>query len=178
MTDAAIDAFGTLDLLVNNAGVESIVPLLEMTEDEWERVTHTNLKGAFLCTQAAAKRMVASGRGGAIVNIGSVLSRVVLAGRTAYAPSKRAIAGLTANSAQELGVYGIRVNCIHPGFIDTDMTAWARNDPDALSQVLAKIAIERAGQPEDVAHAAVFLLSEDAAYITGTSIYVDGGFSL
>src|SRR5579875_689781 len=169
---------GPLDILVNNAGVESIIPFLEISEAEWERVTHTNLKGEWLCAQAVARQMVARGRDGAIINIGSVQAGMVLPGRTHYAPSKRAIEALTANLAVELAPHGIRVNCIHPGLIDTEMTAWVMKDPQVLPQVLERIALHRAGQPAEIGRAAVFFASDDASYITGQSLYVDGGFQI
>lgn len=169
---------GPIDVLVNNAGVESIIPLFEITEQEWERVTHTNLKGEWLCAQAVARRMVDAGRPGAIVNLGSVQAGMVMPGRTHYAPSKRAIEALTANLAAELAPHRIRVNCIHPGLIDTDMTAWVMKDPQTLPIVLDKIALHRAGEPSEIGRAAVFFASDDASYVTGQYLYVDGGFRI
>ena len=169
---------GPIDILVNNAGVESIIPLLEITEAEWDRVTQTNLKAEFLCAQGVARRMVAAERPGAIVNIGSVQSGMVLPGRTHYAPSKRAIEALTANLAAELAPHHIRVNCVHPGLIDTDMTTWVMKDPQVLPIVLDKIAMHRAGQPTEIGRAVVFFASDDASYVTGQYLYVDGGFRI
>jgi NAD(P)-dependent dehydrogenase (short-subunit alcohol dehydrogenase family) len=178
VVDATCQALGGIDILVNNAGVESIVPFLELTEAEWDRVTSINLKGEWLCGQAAAKAMVSQGRGGAIVNIGSVQAGMVLPGRTHYAPTKRGLEALTANMAAELAEHKIRVNCIHPGLIDTDMTAWVMKDPNILPIVLDKIALKRAGAPEEIGRVVVFLASEDASYVTGQSLYVDGGFQI
>jgi NAD(P)-dependent dehydrogenase (short-subunit alcohol dehydrogenase family) len=178
IVEATCQAFGGIDILVNNAGVESIVPFLELTEAEWDRVTGINLKGEWLCGQAAARAMVSQGRGGAIVNIGSVQAGMVLPGRTHYAPTKRGLEALTANMAAELAEHRIRVNCIHPGLIDTDMTAWVMKSPEILPIVLDKIALKRAGAPEEVGRVAVFLASDDASYVTGQSLYVDGGFRI
>lgn len=178
MIEQVVHELGGLDILVNNAGVESIIPLLEITPEEWERVTHINLKGEFLCAQAAARQMIATGKGGAIINLGSVQAGMVLPGRAHYAPSKRAVEALTANLAVELAPYGIRVNCINPGLIDTDMTSWVMKSPDILPIVLDKIALKRAGQPSEIGHVVVFLASDKASYVTGQSLYVDGGFQI
>ncbi len=178
MIERTVSELGGLHILVNNAGVESIIPVLDITVEEWERVTNINLKGEFLCAQAAARHMVAAGQGGAIVNIGSVQAGMVLPGRTHYAPSKRAVEALTANLAAELAPHGIRVNGIHPGLIDTDMTAWVMKDPTILPIVLDKIALHRAGAPSEIGRAVVFFASDDASYITGQSLYVDGGFRI
>ncbi|TAK22811.1 MAG: 3-oxoacyl-ACP reductase FabG [Chloroflexota bacterium] len=178
IVDATCEAFGGIDILVNNAGVESIVPFFEITEEEWDRVTSINLKGEWLCAQAAARRMVEQGRGGVIINVGSVQAGMVLPGRTHYAPTKRGIEALTANLAAELAEHDIRVNCIHPGLIDTDMTAWVMKSPDILPVVLDKIAMKRAGRPDEIGRAAVFFASDDASYVTGQSLYVDGGFQI
>ena len=178
VVDETIREFGRIDVLVNNAGVESIIPFVEITPEEWERVTNINLKGEFFCAQAAAKKMIAAGTKGTIINIGSVQAGMVLPGRTHYAPTKRGLEALTANMAAELAPHGIRVNCIHPGLIDTDMTAWVMKDPQVLPLVLDKIALHRPGAPEEVGRAAVFFASDDASYITGQSLYVDGGFQI
>ena len=178
MVDGVVSELGGLDILVNNAGVESIVPFLEITPEEWERVTNINLRGEFLCAQAAVRHMVDSGNGGAIVNIGSVQAGMVLPGRAHYAPSKRGVEALTANLAVELAEHNIRVNCINPGLIDTDMTSWVMKDPEILPIVLEKIALKRAGEPDEIGQVAAFLASDKASYVTGQSLYVDGGFRI
>lgn len=178
MIARVVAELGGLDVHVNNAGVESIVPVLELTVEEWERVTNINLKGVFLGAQAAARQMVAGGRGGVIINIGSVQAGMVLPGRTHYAPTKRGIEAMTANLAAELAEHGIRVNCIHPGLIDTPMTEWVMKNPEILPIVLDKIALKRAGTAAEIGTVAAFLASEDASYVTGQSLYVDGGFRI
>lgn len=175
MVARAWEELGPIDVLVNNAGIETIVPLLELTDDQWERVTNVNLKGSWLCAQVVVRRIVEAGRGGAIVNVGSIQAGVAFPGRTHYAPTKRGVEALTRNLAAELAPHGIRVNCIHPGVIETDMTEWVIGDPDILPVVLDKIPLHRQGQPDEVAPAAVFFASDDASYITGQCLYIDGG---
>lgn len=178
MVEQVAGTFDRLDILVNNAGVESIIPFLDITPEEWERVTNINLRGEFLCAQAAARQMISAGNGGAIVNIGSVQAGMVLPGRAHYAPSKRGVEALTASLAVELAEHGIRVNCINPGLIDTDMTGWVMDDPEILPIVLDKIALKRAGAPDEIGQVAAFLASDKASYVTGQSLYVDGGFRI
>jgi len=167
---------GPPDVLVNNAGIETIVPFLEQTEAQYQRVLDVNLKGEWLCAQAVARGLVAAGRPGAIVNVGSIQAGMALPGRAHYAPSKRAVEALTRNLAAELAPHRIRVNCINPGLIATDMTAWVMQDPQVLPVILERIPLGRAGVPDDIAAVAVFLASDDAAYVTGQCLYVDGGW--
>jgi glucose 1-dehydrogenase/3-oxoacyl-[acyl-carrier protein] reductase len=174
--DQAWDALGPVDILVNNAGIETIVPFIELTDKQWEDVTNTNLKSEWMCSQAFCKRLIAEGRKGAIVNIGSIQAARVLPGRTHYAPSKLAIEALTRNISAEVGSYGIRVNCIHPGLIDTPMIRWVLESPDILPQVVAQISLGRPGLPCEIGSVAAFLASEEAAYVTGQALYVDGGW--
>jgi len=167
---------GPVDILVNNAGIETIVPFLEMTDKQWTDVTNINLKSGWLCSQVFCRRVVAEKRQGAIVNLGSIQSGKVLPGRTHYAPSKLAIEALTRSMSAEVTPLGIRVNCIHPGLIETPMTDWVMKSPEILPQVLAQISMGRAGQPNEVATVAAFLASDEARYVTGQSIFVDGGW--
>src|ERR1700685_4649622 len=134
---------GPVDVLVNNAGIETIVPFLELTDQEWNDVVNVNLRGEWLCSQVFCRRAVASARGDSIINSGSIQAGKVLPGRTHYAPAKLAIEALTRNTSAEMGPLGIRVNCVHPGFIATDMTAWIQKDPAILSSVVAQISVGR-----------------------------------
>jgi NAD(P)-dependent dehydrogenase (short-subunit alcohol dehydrogenase family) len=172
----AWDEMGPIDILVNNAGIETIIPFLEMTDQQWLEVTETNLRSGWLCSQVFCRRVVDAKRQAAIVNIGSIQAARVLPGRTHYAPSKLAIEALTRNMSAEVTPLGIRVNCIHPGLIDTPMTDWVMKSPEILPIVLGQISMGRAGQPCEIGSAVVFLASDDARYVTGQSFYVDGGW--
>ena len=176
MFERAWNEMGGIDILVNNAGIETIVPFLEMTDEQWDAVTSVNLKSGWMCSQIFCRRAIAAGRTGAIVNLGSIQAARVLPGRTHYAPSKLAVEALTRNMSAEVTPLGIRVNCIHPGLIETPMTDWVMKRPDLLADILKQISIGRPGQPCEVAAVAVFLASDDARYVTGQSIYVDGGW--
>ncbi|HEY5055395.1 MAG TPA: 3-oxoacyl-ACP reductase family protein [Acidobacteriaceae bacterium] len=174
--DEAWSRLGHVDILVNNAGIETIVPFTELTDEQWEDVVHVNLKGGWMASQILCKRLIAEKRKGAIVNIGSIQAGRVLPGRTHYAPSKLAIEALTRNMSAEVGPHGIRVNCVHPGLVDTPMTSWVMKNTEILPQVVAQISLGRTGTPCDIGKAVAFLASDEADYITGQSIYVDGGW--
>jgi NAD(P)-dependent dehydrogenase (short-subunit alcohol dehydrogenase family) len=176
MIDHAWKALGPIDVLVNNAGIETIVPFLDLTDDQWTRLVDVNLRGPWLCSQVFCRRAIGEGRKGSIVNIGSIQAAKVLPGRTHYAPSKLALAALTRNMSAEVTPQGIRVNCIHPGLIDTPMTEWVMKDAEILPVVLAQISLGRAGQPPEIGKVAAFLASDDASYLTGQSFFVDGGW--
>jgi glucose 1-dehydrogenase/3-oxoacyl-[acyl-carrier protein] reductase len=176
MIDHVWSELGPIDILVNNAGIETIVPFLDLTDDEWTRLVDVNLRGEWLCSQVFCRRAVAEGRKGSIVMIGSIQAAKVLPGRTHYAPAKLAIEALTRNLSAEMTPLGIRVNCIHPGLIDTDMTAWVMKRDDLLPGILAQISAGRAGQPREIGHVAAFFASDEASYLTGQSIHVDGGW--
>lgn len=176
MFERAWQEMGLIDILVNNAGIETIIPFLEMTDQQWKDVTMVNLGGSWLCAQVFCRHVVAAKRPGAIVNIGSIQAARVLPGRTHYAPSKLAIEALTRNVSAEVSPLGIRVNCVHPGLIETPMTDWILKDATLLPAVLGQISLGRPGQPVEIGAAVAFLASEDARYITGQSFFVDGGW--
>ncbi len=169
---------GPIDVLVNNAGVETIIPFLELSDQQWSDVTNVNLRGEWTCSQVFCRAAAASGRGGSIVNIGSIQAGKVLSGRTHYAPSKLAVEALTRNVSAEMGSFGIRVNCIHPGLIETPMVNWVLKHPDpgVLAGVLSQISLGRTGQPREIGTVAAFFASDEARYVTGQSLYVDGGW--
>ena len=182
MVDHAIAKFGRLDYAVNNAGIEGrFAGITEIEEDEWDRVLGINLKGMFLCLQNEARAMLAAGHGGAIVNVGSVNSFLGFATGSAYCTSKHGLIGLTTSVSAELASKGIRVNLVCPGIIDTPMHRRLRSEigDEVYDQgVLPSVHLQRAGQPEEIARAIVFLCSDDASYITGTTLTPDGGFTL
>ncbi len=169
---------GPLDVLVNNAGIETIVPFLELTDQQWDDLINVNLRGEWLCSQVFCRRAVAARRAGSIINIGSIQAGKVLPGRTHYAPAKLAIEALTRNVSAEMGAFGIRVNCIHPGLIETPMVDWVLKhpDPSVLAGVVAQISLGRTGQPQEIGTVAAFFASDEAKYVTGQSLYVDGGW--
>ncbi|MGK6321776.1 SDR family NAD(P)-dependent oxidoreductase [Sphingomonas sp. DT-51] len=171
---AALDAWGgTPDVLVNNAGVQTWSPLLELAEEDWDRVIRTNLKGCFLHTQAAARRMVAAHAGGAIVNLGSGCNLLAFPRLVDYTASKGGIEQLTKVSALELGPYGIRVNCVAPGAIETDRT---RAEVDDYAGRWSPITpLRRVGTVKDVAAAVVWFAGPESAFVTGQTLLVDGG---
>jgi 3-oxoacyl-[acyl-carrier protein] reductase len=166
---------GRIDHLVNNAGVTRDNLLLRMKDEEWRQVLDTNLTGAFLCTQAVLKPMLKQ-RSGRIVSITSVVGLGGNAGQANYAASKAGVIGFTKSVAREVASRGITANAIAPGFIETDMTA--AMSEKAREAVFARVPLGRVGRPEDVAGAALFLVSDAAAYVTGQVLAVDGGFHM
>jgi len=174
--DVAERRFGDIDILVANAGIYVTGDFLEVAEDDFDRVLRTNLKSVFLCGQAAARLMVKRGRGGSIVNLSSVNALMPNPDAIAYATSKGGINALTKAMAIALSQYGIRVNALGPGTILTDLAREAvLKNEGAHKRILSRTPLGRLGMPEEVAAAAAFLASDDASYITGQTIYVDGG---
>ena len=162
-----------LDALVNNAGHGTTTPVLEMSLEAWRSVLETNLTGAFLCAQTAARRMVAAGHGGAIVNVTSVHEHIPLSGSAPYTASKHGLGGLTKVMALELGEHGIRINSVAPGQIATRMTGQEDEEPQAID-----VPLGRAGDAREVGALVAWLCSEQASYVTGASYVVDGGLTL
>ncbi|KKB39308.1 3-oxoacyl-[acyl-carrier-protein] reductase [Bacillus thermotolerans] len=172
MFKQALEAFGKVDILVNNAGITRDNLLMRMKEEEWDAVINTNLKGVFLCTKTATRPMMKQ-RSGRIINIASVVGVSGNPGQANYVAAKAGVIGLTKTTAKELAPRGITVNALAPGFITTDMTdALPEENKEAL---LSQIPLGRLGDPEDIAKAAAFLASDDAGYITGQTIHVNGG---
>ena len=161
------------DLLVNNAGIQTWAPLLELAEADWDRVIRTNLKGCFLNTQRAAQLMVEHGIRGSIVNLGSACNKVAFPRLVDYTASKGGIEQFTKVSATELGPYGIRVNCVAPGAIEHERTKLEA--PDYADTWAAITPLQRVGQTADVAKVVHFLATDAAGFVTGQTIYVDGG---
>ena len=172
VVDAAVSRFGRLHILVNNAGIQTWKPFLEVTEQEWDRVIRTNLKGCFLCTQTAALHMKEHGSG-AIINIGSGCNKVPFPNLVAYTASKGGIEMLTKVAAVELGPLGIRVNCVAPGAIEIERT---RLENDSYAETWGSVTpLGRVGVPTDVGRAVAYLASSDSSFISGQTIWVDGG---
>jgi NAD(P)-dependent dehydrogenase (short-subunit alcohol dehydrogenase family) len=167
-----VDRFGRLDVHVNNAGVQTWKPLLDVDEEEWDFVVDTNLKGCFLCTQAAARYMKDHG-GGSIVNIGSGCNKVAFPELVAYTASKGGIEMFTKVAAVELGPYGIRVNCVAPGAVEVERTRL--EDPDYAGTWGRITPLGRVAQPADIGRVVTFLATPQAAFVTGQTIWVDGG---
>lgn len=176
MVERVWNELGPIDILVNNAGIETIVPFLELTDDQWTRLVDVNARGPWLCSQVWAHKAIAEKRGGVILHLGSVQAAKVLPGRTHYAPTKLGLEALTRNMSVELMPYGIRVNCLHPGLIETDMTAWVMQNAEIRPQVLAQISMGRAGNIREMGTAALFFCSDDSAYVTGQSLHAEGGW--
>lgn len=183
--DAAVNAFGSVDILVNNAGLQRDAPLTEMSLDDWETVLHVNLTGQFLCAREAAREFIRRGvnpelsvSAGKIICMSSVHDTIPWAGHVNYAASKGGVAMLTKTLAQELAVHKIRVNGISPGAIKTCINYDAWMTPEREARLLELIPYRRLGHTRDIAKAAVWLASDESDYVTGATLYVDGGMML
>lgn len=169
----ALSEFGQLDYWLNNAGIFPYAEIPDIDEEHITRAFAVNLNGVLLGSQAAAKAM--GDRGGAIVNTSSGSAARLRTGRAAYSTSKGAVDNLTRALANEYGGRGIRVNAVSPGFVNTDMLSWIRDDPARLAAAAESVPARRIGEPEDVLNAILFLISDSASYVTGTTLHVDGG---
>ena len=177
MVEQAVGAFGRVDILLNNAGVTSPKTALELTDEDWHRIMDTSATGAFYCARAVAPVMMRQ-REGCIISVGSILSARGMAKRTAYSAAKAAVMNLTRALALELGPHGIRVNAIAPTVIVTDLNReLVRTQPQLYQAVLDRTPLGRLGEPEDIAGALVFLASPAARFITGQTLFIDGGYT-
>ncbi|WP_099867187.1 SDR family NAD(P)-dependent oxidoreductase [Pararhizobium haloflavum] len=176
---AALDAFGDIHILVNNAGIVHAADFLDLEESDFDRVLRVNLKGVFLCGQAVARHFVetvkAGGEPGVIINMSSINDTFAIANQVPYSVSKGGVSQLTKVMALSLAPYGIRANAIGPGSIMTDMLSAVANDKEAKKRILSRTPLGRIGEPSEIASVASFLASDDASYITGQTIYADGG---
>lgn len=175
MATQAIARFGRPDILVNNAGVTSTFHLFELPEEEWDRVLNVNLKGVFLCSQAVGLIMAQHSKG-VIINISSQLGDAALRNKAHYVSSKGGVKMLTKAMALDLAPYGIRVNAVAPGPIETELAAPVLSDPVQRSALLQRLPFGRFGHPDDLVGAVLFLASDFSTFITGTTLYVDGGY--
>jgi 3alpha(or 20beta)-hydroxysteroid dehydrogenase len=166
---------GRLDVVVNNAGIALIARLVNVGLADWDKTIAVNQTGVFLGMRAGAKAMIDAGNGGSIVNISSIAGMEGMFGSTAYGASKWAVRGMTKIAAKELGRHGIRVNSIHPGFIETDMLAQGGFDDEDHAKMAKRVPLGRIGQPDDIANVVLFLATDASAYITGQELVVDGG---
>ena len=175
LVDAAVDAFGTVDVLVNNAGITRDATLKKMSEEDFDRVVDVNLKGVFNCTKAAVPVMAENG-GGRVLNAASIVGRYGNFGQTNYVATKSGVIGMTKTWARELGRDQITVNAVAPGFIDTAMVETVPEK--VIGRLEDQTPLSRLGNPEDIANAYLFLASDEAAFITGSVLAVDGGLVL
>ena len=174
----AVEKFGKVDILVNNAGICQFKPFLDLTEEEWDRTLNINLKGYFLCAQAAAKEMVKQ-KSGVIINIASVAMGQVGVGIpniVHYCASKGGVVGMTEALAVELAPYNIRVNAISPGMIETPMIDPIKKDPKVAEAMLDRVPMKRVGKSEEVSNLVLFLASDKSSYMTGSTVVIDGGW--
>ncbi len=176
LVEETINHFGGIDVLVNNAGVHKRAPFLEIPEKEWDWILAVNLKGPFLCSQMVAQEMVKAKKKGKIVNIASISAEVAIANQVHYSASKAGVYMLTRGMALELAPYGINVNSVAPGPIQTAITKDRFEDPKQLEWLVGNIPLGRVGQPTDIADAVLFLAGPESDFITGHMLVVDGGW--
>ena len=174
LADEVERVLGAITVLVNNAGIETSQPLLELSEQDWDKVIAVDLKGSFLCLQACARQMRSAG-GGSIVNISSIHEDFPFPGYSSYCAAKGGLRMLMRNASVELAEFGIRVNNVAPGAIATPINAETLKDPEKVRRLKQLIPLARMGEPEEVAEVALFLASDRSAYVTGSTYYVDGG---
>lgn len=182
MIDATVEAFGSVDILVNNAGIVAFTEFLELSEEEWDKVHNVNLKAPFLCSQAAAKAMIKAQTKGRIINITSVEAHRIVSSsghcQPHYNSSKGGLNLLTKAVALELAPYGITVNAVAPGVVETPFTAKGLENPEVKSWVLDRIPVGRIAKPDDIANAVLFLALPESEYVTGSTVFVDGGWTI
>ncbi len=170
-----VDAFGSLDIFVNNAGIEKKFAFVDYPLEEWQKIIAVNLTGPFLCSQAAARQMIQQGKGGRIINISSIHEDLPLLTNAPYCASKGGLRMLMRTIAVELAPHQITVNNIGPGAVYTPIDKDVESDPKLDEQILAQIPLKRWGKPEEIAQMAVYLASDDASYVTGSTYFIDGG---
>lgn len=175
LIDQTVKAFGKLDIFVNNAGIETKMPFVDTPLEVWERTLAVNLTGPFLCSQAAARQMIKQGNGGRIINISSVHEDLPMPTNAPYCATKGGLRMLMRTLCLELAPHRITVNNIGPGAIDTPMDAPLKAHPQEMEELLSHIPLHRMGQPEEIGACAAFIASDDAAYVTGSTYFVDGG---
>ena len=173
-----VEHFNRLDIMVNNAGMEIHSPFLDVSEDQWDRVLNVDLKGPFFCAQAAAREMVKRKMAGRIINISSIHEDIAMPKNAPYCCAKGGLRMMTRTISQELAPYNITVNNIAPGAIHTPIDADVEADPEKMNALLAEIPLHRMGQPDEVAKLALYLASDAAAYVTGSTYIIDGGLAV
>ncbi|MFL5591631.1 MAG: SDR family oxidoreductase [Ktedonobacteraceae bacterium] len=173
-----VEHFNRLDIMVNNAGMEIHSPFLDVSEEHWDRVLNVDLKGAFFCAQAAAREMVKRKTAGRIINISSIHEDIAMPQNAPYCCAKGGLRMMTRTICQELAPYNITVNNIAPGAIHTPIDADVEADPEKMNALLAEIPLHRMGQPDEVAKLALYLASDAAAYVTGSTYVIDGGLAV
>ncbi len=177
LVDKAVNKFGKLDIMVNNAGIVSFGTADTITESDWDKVMNVNLKGVFFGTKYAAKQMLKQGKGGRIINLSSIAGLVGFPGISAYCASKGGVTEFTREAALDYAAKGITVNAINPGVVQTDMTKGMLEDEATKKNLLENTPVGRVGKPEDIGNAAVFLALDESSFITGHNLVVDGGWT-